>query len=294
MKKLATLSVLAAGALWGLMGLFVRRLSAAGLTSLEITQLRITGGLFFTGLYLLLFRRALFRVRLRDLWCFAGTGIGSLLFFSYCYFRTILLTSLSTAGVLLYTAPVFVMLMSAVFFREKLTARTLAALAMAVAGCVLVSGVGTGEPLPARGLLLGLGSGLGYALYSIYGRCAINRGYGSLTITFYTFAFCAAGCAPLCGWGRLASVMASDASLWLWALSLSFVTGFAAYLLYTWGLERIESSRASILASVEPVVGTLVGIFVYGEALRPAAAAGVALVLGAVAVLSARKSVNNS
>ena len=72
------------------------------------------------------------------------------------------------------------------------------------------------------------------------------------------------------------------------------MTGFAAYLLYTWGLERIESSRASILASVEPVVGTLVGIFVYGEALRPAAAAGVALVLGAVAVLSARKSVNNS
>ena len=41
----------------------------------------------------------------------------------------------------LYTAPVFVMLMSIVFFREKLTGAKLTALALCLAGCVLVSGV---------------------------------------------------------------------------------------------------------------------------------------------------------
>jgi len=294
MKKIAIGSVMLAAALWGLMGLFVRRLSAAGLGSLEITQVRITGGLLLVGAYLALFARGKFRIRLKDLWCFLGTGVCSLLVFSYCYFRTIILTSLAVAGVLLYTAPIFVMLLSIALFREKLTGRKAAALAMAVAGCALVSGVGSGDALSARGILLGLGAGLGYALYSIFGRYAINRGYDSWTITFYTFLFCAAGCALLADWGKLASALSEEPALWAWSWGLALVTGFAAYLLYTWGLQRIESSRASILASVEPVVGALVGVLVFRETIRPAAAAGIALVLGAIVVLSVGKSVNNS
>ena len=294
MKKLAIPAVVAAAALWGLMGLFVRHLSAAGLGSLEATQLRITVGLFLVGLYLLCFRREKLRVRLRDLWCFLGTGVVSLLLFSYCYFRTMTLTSLAVAGVLLYTAPVFVMLLSVVLFREKMTAAKLAALLMAVLGCALVSGIGAGEPLGLTGLLLGLGSGFFYALYSIFGRFAINRGYDSWTITFYTFLFCALGGALLCDWPSVGGALAAGGgSLWVWTLAMGLVTAFAAYLLYTWGLERMESSRASILASVEPVVATLVGIFVFHETVPWPALVGIVLVLGAVVVLSLPKSVNN-
>ena len=57
MKKMAPLSVLAAGSLWGLMGIFVRHFNAAGLGSLEVTQIRIVTGLLIVGAYLLLFHR---------------------------------------------------------------------------------------------------------------------------------------------------------------------------------------------------------------------------------------------
>lgn len=295
MKRLAIAAVVAAAALWGLMGVFVRRFSAMGLGSLETTEVRILCGLVLLGLYLAVFHREKLRVRLRDLWCFVGTGIVSLLFFSWCYFQTMTLTSLAVAGVLLYTAPVFVMLLSALLFREPITPRKALALGMAVAGCALVSGVGSAGSLSTGGLLLGLGSGFFYALYSIFGRYAIRRGYGAWTITFYTFLFCAAGGAVLCDWSRMGQAMsATGGQFFLWAAAMGLVTAFAAYLLYTWGLERMESSRAAILASVEPVVAALVGIFWFHETVSVPAVVGIVLVLGAIAVLGQGKSVNNS
>ena len=192
----ATGCVLLAGIFWGSMGLFVRQLNAAGLYAIDVMQLRVLASAISVGLYLLLFDRQKLRLRPRDIWCFAGSGICSLMLFSWCYFTGMQAASLAVMAVLLYTAPVFVMLMSIVFFREKLTGAKLTALVLCLAGCVLVSGVGSSERLGLRGLLLGLGAGFGYALYSIFGRCAIDRGYSSWTITFYTFVFCSLGCAP--------------------------------------------------------------------------------------------------
>ncbi len=293
-RNLPAAAVVAAASLWGLMGLFVRRFSAAGLGSLEITQVRILCGLVLLGAYLALRRPEKLRVRLRDVWCFLGTGVVSLLLFSYCYFRTMTLTSLAVAGVLLYTAPVFVALLSALLFRERLTGGKLAALALAVSGCALVSGIGGGGDLSAAGLLLGLGSGFFYALYSIFGRFAIARGYGAWTITFYTFLFCAAGGAFLCDWPAVAAAFAADAGLWPWTAAMGLATAFAAYLLYTWGLERMEAGRASILASVEPVVAAVVGVLAFREALAPRTLLGICFVLGAIVLLNCRKTVNIS
>ncbi len=291
MKRLATLAVLAAASLWGLMGLFVRRLSSAGLGSIELVQLRVLCAGLLIGLYLLLFRRGSFRIRLRDAWCFLGTGLGSILFFSYCYYQCMRYCSLSVAGVLLYTAPVFVMLFSIPVFRERLTARKLLALCMAVLGCVLVSGAG-GHALPWQGLLYGLGAGLGYALYSVFARLASLRGYDSWTITFYTFLVCGLGCVPLVDVGQIVRALCVGSTL-AWVVAMGIVTGLAAYLLYTWGLGKLEPSRASILATVEPVVATLVGFFVFHETLSLTGVLGILLVLGAIAVLSVQK-VNNS
>lgn len=292
-KKLAALAVLAAAALWGTMGIFVRRFNAAGLYALDVCLLRMMAGLVLIGTYLALFHREKLKIRLRDLWCFVGTGVCSLFFFSVCYFKTIEMTSLAVAGVLLYTAPIFVMLMSLVLFHEKMNGRKVLALVLAFAGCVLVSGLGGQDALSAKGLLIGLGAGFGYALYSIFGRYAINRGYGSWTITFYTFAFCTAAAMFTADWRAIGTAFISDPPLWLWLAGMGLATGCAAYMLYTWGLERIESSRAAILASLEPVVAASLGVLVFRETIPPAAVVGIALVLGAIVVLSMKeKGVN--
>ena len=279
--------VLLAGTLWGSMGLFVRLLNAAGLRALEVAQLRFLLSAVFVGLYLLIFHRDRFRIRVRDLWCFLGTGLCSLLSFSWCYFTGLSVASLSVMSVLLYTAPIFVMLLSCLLFHERLTAKKLLALAMSVGGCVLVSGLG-GAQLGLNGLLLGLGAGFSYALYSIFGRFAINRGYGSWTITFYSFLVCALGCAFLADWRAITAIVLPDASLLGWSAALALFTGFLPYILYTMGLEGMPPSRASILASIEPVTATVLGTLVFHEPLSLAGIAGIVLVLGAIAVLSVR------
>lgn len=289
MKYRALAAVLAAGTFWGTMGFFARSLYAAGFGPLEVAQTRITTGLIFVGLYILLFNRSQFKVKVKDIWCFLGTGIVSLLLFSTCYFSALNYTSLAVAAILLYTAPFFVMLFSLFLFKEKLNGKKIFALLLAFTGCVLVSGVGGGEEVSWIGILLGLGSGLFYALYSIFGRYAINRGYGAWTMTFYTFLFCAIGCAFLSDWQVIGSTLANDSSNILWVLGLGFVTAFLPYVLYSMGLERMESSKASILASVEPVVSALFGVFVFHESISALGILGIALVLGAIVVLNVKK-----
>ena len=271
------------------MGFFARSLYAAGFGPLEVAQTRITTGLVFVGLYIFLFNRSLFRVKFRDLWCFLGTGIVSLLLFSTCYFSALNYTSLAVAAILLYTAPFFVMLLSLVLFKEKMNGKKVFALLLAFAGCVLVSGVGGDTAFSWKGILLGLGSGFFYALYSIFGRYAINRGYGAWTMTFYTFLFCSVGCAFLSDWQVIGSVMGASYHNILWVLGLGFVTAFLPYVLYSTGLERMESSKASILASVEPVVSALFGVFVFHETLSLWGILGIAMVLGAIIVLNVKK-----
>lgn len=288
MKNKALADVLAAGTFWGTMGFFARNLYAAGFGPLEVAQTRITTGLILVGLYILLFNRSQFKVKLKDIWCFLGTGIISLLLFSTCYFSALNYTSLAVAAILLYTAPFFVMLLSLLLFKEKMNSKKVLALILAFTGCVLVSGVGGDTVFSWKGILLGLGSGFFYALYSIFGRYAINRGYGAWTMTFYTFLFCSIGCAFLSDWQVIGGVMAESGANILWVLGLGFVTAFLPYVLYSTGLEHMESSKASILASVEPVVSALFGVFVFHETLSLWGVLGIAMVLGAIIVLNVK------
>ena len=143
-KKLAPFLVILAGCCWATMGIFVRHLNTIGLASMEIVEARSMLTAVIMLLALAVFRRDLLKVRAKDLWCFAGGGIISIILFNFCYFQTIQLASLSTAAILLYTSPIFVLLLSVPLFGEKLTRRKLICLAMAFGGCALASGLASG------------------------------------------------------------------------------------------------------------------------------------------------------
>lgn len=290
MKKLAPVFVLSAGILWGLMGIFVRKLGTYGFSSLQIACLRILFGaalfLMITGCY----RRELLKIRFRDVGLFLGMGLLSLLLFTVCYFTTIHLASLSVAAILLYTSPIWVMLLSAVFFREKITGRKLLCAAMAFGGCVLVSGIGSASSLSPMVIATGLMSAVGYGLYSIFGTIALRK-YQPLTVTTYAFLFGAAGAAILCKPTEIITVISSapnPTGLVLLLILTAFVTAVLPYLLYTVGLSHMRASAAAIMASIEPVVATAAGALVFGEGLTIPAFAGIALVLGAIVVLNCR------
>ena len=282
-------AILLAGILWGTIGLFVRALSQTGLSSLQLVFLRsaITAvALFF---YLLLFCRPALRIAWRDLWIFMGTGILSILFFSVCYFSTIQMAELSIAAVLLYTAPVFVMLFSLGFFQEKLNVRKILALLCCLMGCALVSGVLGASRLTLPALITGLLSGLGYSLYSVFGKFAVQKGYGALTTTFYTFLISAIAALPFVGLGEIPQKLALQGGSPFLIVLMGLFTSVIPYLLYTYGLSAIAPAKASILASVEPVAAMLFGSIFFGEKLTLSSLAGMALVLAAVALLSPKK-----
>lgn len=286
-KQIPVLSVLCAGCLWGSIGIFVRKISGYGISAMEITFFRALVTAVSMVLFLLITNREKLRVRLRDWWCFAGTGLCSIVFFNFCYFQTILLTSLSAAAVLLYTAPIFVIVLSAVLFHEKITLRKAAALVLAFGGCALVTGFwgGAGAEIPVPALLFGIGSGFGYALYSIFGRYALER-CDFLTVTAYTFVFAAVGCVPFIHLPALAQTVGGAPESLLPLILMGIVTSAVPYVLYTFGLKHMEPGRASVAASVEPVVASLIGILFYHEPFTSAAAAGSFLVLASILLLN--------
>ncbi len=286
MKK-GILLTLTAGTLWGIMGIFVRTLTAWKLDSMQIVSLRITFTALILAVGAAILKPSLFRVKIRDLWCFAGTGIISIVLFTYCYFRTITITSLAVAAVLLYTAPVMVMLMSILFFREKITARKLISCALALIGCTFVTGVlGEAGSISPQGVTLGLVSAFGYALYSIFGRIALNRGYHPLTLTLYTFLFATAGVLPLTDLAGIAAAASTTPAILPFGILMAVVSAVIPYITYTTALTFIESSRASIIASVEPVVAAIAGILVFHEALRIDSVIGIILVLASLVLLN--------
>ena len=282
-------AVLGGGFCWGFMGFFVRHLADFRIDSNGAVIVRCGIAAVCFGLLILCRDYRQFRVRLKDLWCFIGTGLFSLLFFTFCYFHAISMMDLSAAAILLYTAPTIVMILSAILFREKITRIKTAAVVLAFVGCCFVSGIGTDTVLTPKGLMFGLGSGFGYALYTIFSRYALQRGYSSSTINFYSCLLAVSGAALIWKPQGLFSAATASAPAAAWCLATGVLSCFVPYMLYTYGLTGLENSRASVLASVEPVVASLVGVFIYHETLTVPAAIGVLLVLAAIFLLNRKK-----
>lgn len=291
MKKFAPVLIILAACLWGSMGLFVRKLNEIGLSSMEIVEIRSILTVFILFIYTAIKDRSLLKIKAKNIWPLAASGVFSIVFFNYCYFSTITRMNLSAAAILLYTSPIFVMLLSLIFFREKITVRKVLALLLAFAGCCLVSGIATASTaLSAGGILLGLGSGFGYALYSIFSRVSLNQGMNSITITNYTFLFAAIGGAFFTDFGKIAAAFAQHGvKLLLFLILYAVVTTVLPYLLYTTGLQYVENGPASVMASVEPVVATLLGALVFFEMPSVSSIIGMALVLGALVLLSMQR-----
>jgi len=286
-QTIGTILIMTAGIFWGSMGIFVRKLTAEGFGPIQIVCIRLTLAAIFFGLILFIKERSGFKIFLKDIFLFLGLGIGSILFFTVCYFTAINLMSLSTAAILLYTSPVWIMLMSVLFLHEKMNVKKFIALIFALLGCILVSGI-SGEKITAIGLLVGLGSGIGYGLYSILGSVALKK-YSPYTVTTYTFLVAAIG-----SWmisnpkDMIIKFSSSEHLLWLivFCVLTAIITAVIPFLAYTVGLESVEAGRAGILATIEPMVATLFGVVIFSESLTFFSALGILLILTAVIILN--------
>ena len=181
------------------------------------------------------------------------------------------------------TAPSFVVVLSAILWKEPITRKKLLALVLTMVGCACVCGLFSDTlTVTISGVLLGLGAGFFYALYSIFGRYALAH-YDSMTVTVWTFLF--AGVASLVLVNPERMVVLFSPKVWLLTLALVGFSTVLPYLFYTKGLSQVESGRASIMASLEPVVAALAGVLVFGEPMGILTLTGMVCVLAGVYIL---------
>lgn len=292
-KSVAYIYVILSAVCWGCIGLSNRLLVQAGMELGNRVFVRNFGTLVVLTVVFALLHREVFRIQWKHLPIFAGSGLVSILLLSVVYFQCQTMCSLSLAAVLLYLAPSFVVLFSALLWKTPLTGRKLAALGVSLLGCVLVSGILGGEMTASwGGIALGVASGLAYASYTVFAHYGLAH-YESYTMIYWTFVFAGLGSVFFADIPALLTVWQQPKGVWGMVLVVLVATALPYYF-YTKGLEGVESGRASIITNVEPMVETLVGVVVFHEAFTLWTALGIACVVGAVALLAGGKDADGA
>ncbi len=280
------LMVTGAGLCWATTGLFGTLLFREGVDPVSLASTRTALAALVFLLFLFLSNPQKLYVGKSQLLTLVPGSIIGVTFFNLFYMNAIDEMGISTAVVLLYTAPIFALLLSRIFLKEPLTPQKMVALVLAFSGVILVV---EGFELPAlrensRGIMMGLGAGLSFALLSVFGKGS-NRGTDRLTASFYLLflgaLFLSFISPPWTG------VLESAGSPFLLLVlgAMVFVSTFLAHYLYLAGLNYLEASKASIVVAVEPAVAILLAYIFLGEQLILLQYVGVFLILAAVFLL---------
>jgi len=278
--------ILIAAVLWGMIPIFYHMMCSSGLSRMQTITIRFTLAALSYVVYLLMKDKELLRIKhWSHLRYFIGTGVCSLAAFNFCYITCIQYAGVAVAALLLYTAPMFVVLMSMILFHEKLTGQRLTALGMTILGCAFVSGMFSGTyTVQPIALAWGLASGFGYALYSIFSKFALKY-YQPETITAYTAIFAAFATLPLSKPQVLCEKIIEPTVL-VGGAGAALLCTILSYLLYTSGLSEISASKAAILSTLEPVTAAILGALLLHESVSIEKAFGIFLVLSAIIVLN--------
>ena len=286
------LLVLTAGALWGSIGFFATLLSRQGMNAGAVAFFRILSSAVMLALLLLVRGKgtSLFHISRRGAVSCMLIGFVSQALFNVCYMNAIEQTGMATAAVFLYTSPIYVAVLSRVFFHEPLTGNKILAIVINIIGCILTVTGGTFSDMKASafGLIMGILAGFTYALLPILSRTGASE-ENPYTAAFYGQVF---GTVLLF---FLVRPYQNAGAVFSWQLLLILI-GFGivpsalAYVAYYGGLSRIaETSKVPVMASVETVVAAGIGRLAFGERLGAVKLLGIALVLCSIVIMN-RKS----
>ena len=281
-KRRAFIYIITAGVLWATSGLFVTDLSRFGLAPMQITAFRGLVAFLCLGAFVLIRDRRLFAFKLRDLPLLLLNGL-ALFVTSSSYYISMQKTSVSTAVVLMYMAPAYVMLFSVLVWRERFSALKGISLAGVLVGGGLVSGIVSGLKFDKIGILLGLLSGICYGAELVLSKMAMRRGYHPLTVTFYSFAVMAMLSVCVCHPIQAVTLVGkSPLPLIPLILLLGVITYVLPYLFCFFAMQTLPAGTASALCIVEPMAATIFSVLFLEESLDGFAIVGIVLILTSV------------
>lgn len=275
------LAVMAA-MLWATLGVLGKFLYGYEADPLTVVTIRAIIAFVTLAAILTIVNRRLLRIRRQDILFFALYGlVGVTLNYAF-YFYALNATSVTTAVILLYTYPALVALLATVFLKERLDWVKGLVLVLTFAGCFLVAQGydSTALQLNLKGVLFGLGAGATAAIYSLFGKKALQR-YDSWTTVCYAFGFGALFLLILRPPQTILSVN-YPWQAWLAILAVAWFPTLLAYALFMTAMKYIEAGKASITATLEPVVASLLAYLFLGETIEWPQLVGVGLVLSGI------------
>ncbi len=272
------LYVLAAAFMWGVIGIFAKEVLAEGVTALEIAFWRATlaWGMFLIHAGI----QKNMKVHRTDLPFLFGFGFICVTLFYGSYQLAIRDVGMAMASVLLYTAPAWVAFMSWLVLKEEMTVTKATCVGMTIVGVTFISFGpslmnGSGFQLNTFGLIMGLISGFTYALYYIFGKKFLHK-YATPTIFVYALPFGAALLFPFIDF------QPKSTYAWTMLFGMAAVTSYGAFSAYYAGLKRLEATRASVIATFEPVVAAVFAYCLFGEKFSLLGYVGSCLIIAAV------------
>lgn len=288
-KKTSLFYIIMACVLWGTSGIFVHFMAPLGFTSLHMTSIRASVAAVFLGLYNLFSDPKRFKVKFPDLILYLGCGATFFTTASSYYFA-MQATSISTAVMLMYTAPIYVIIYSVIFLGERLTKVKIISIITMLIGCGLISGIIGGFKFDLTGILFGFLSGIAYSLYNIFTKIGTQRKCNPLSSTFYCFLFASVIGVACSEPGALVEVLTLNSRK---AISLSAGLGvftcILPYFLYTLSLRHLPVGTASALSILEPAAATLFSVVLFSEPLDSFSICGIILILTSVFFISKTK-----
>ena len=278
--------VVLASACWSMSGLFINYVVAGSDVSawgLAFWREVFTGAFLFVGIYSL--KPSLLRVKRRDLPWLAAIGTLGIGLLHVTWNMSVVINGMAVATVLQYNAPFFVAIVSWFVWREPLTRRKVAAVLLAFAGTILVSQLDwqAGSQITLKGFLVGLGTAVSFSNISLFGK-KLSRDYNIWTILFYTFLFGALALLPF-QIGRLLPPAVSPAAGAAF-LGLVLVPTIVGYAFYTTGLNRMQSSVAVIVATMEVPFAAVVAYLAFSQRLDGRQILGALFVVSGLVLLS--------
>lgn len=283
--------VLCAGVLWGSIGFFVRKLNELGVDTGLTAFMRIfCGWLILIPLLLVMSMKTgknYFRISKKGILQCLLMGIVTQAFFNLSYSGCINSVGVAMGSVLLYTAPIFVAILSRLLFKEEINARKGIALVINLVGCFIMVTGGDLSVLKVSGIgiLLGVGAGFFYAMVTILGKFTSDE-VDPFTLVFYNFLF---GWISLVIFTNPIPKIAAVSSPYFWLLGFGYglIPTVGSYLFYMNGISHdVELSRVPIIASVEPIIATLIGLLVFSENISLVNAIGLVIVLFSIVLMN--------
>ncbi len=295
MKKLYLILPILAGFMFGSSGVFVRTLTQNGIDSTTLLFLRFSIAILPILIAIFLTDKDLFKIDLNDIplflvcaMCIVGLNI--------CYNESMNTVPLSLAAVLLSLAPIYVLVLAYIFFGEKITSKKLVCMALAIFGCILMTGVleTSMENIPLFGIISGIGAGVFWAVYLMSSKKSIERGNHTYTILFYSVIFISIALIPFTSFSQINSFISINPTLTVLFLIVHSTFSFALpYILSTLSLKYIDSGVSSIFMSgAEPFAALIFGFIIYSEAPTLMMFCGFLLTIVAMTFLSRKENVN--